>query len=368
MSLTKVEIADFRNITAIKFEPLALGFNLLYGHNGSGKTSLLEAIYYLSLGRSFRTPSIARVIRNTADKFVIFAQMLSSNNQVIPVGIERQQQGNSKIRIAGNDVQSVAELADLTPLQLINSQCYNLLCGAPLFRRKYLDWGVFYRNNHFLEVWRDFGQILKQRNAALRTKRPQKELDIWSQELTVKAQRLDQCRQEYIELLFPLLKETLAELITLHDLEITYQSGWDPLSTYADVLANSYEKDMHLGYTQYGPHRADFKIKIKRIEAKDILSRGQQKLFVCAMILAQGALLSASVNKKPIYLIDDLPAELDVVSRSNLITLLSKQETQVFVTAVEKNALSNIISMLPLKMFHVEHGNLTEVMQAQTVE
>ncbi len=361
MPLTRLEITDFRNLAAIALEPLSTGFNLLYGYNGSGKTSLLEAIYYLSLGRSFRSGAVGRIIRHTADKFCIFAQSAANGEQCIPIGIERQQQGDGKIRISGRDAQSVSELADLTPVQLINSHCYSLLDAGPVFRRKYLDWGIFYLNNDFLRIWRDYEQVLKQRNAGLRSRRPRKELDAWSEELANKAVLLDQARREYILSLLPILNDTVAELLAFPNLEIRYQPGWDDAVPYREILANFYEKDCLIGYTQNGPHRADLKITINGVVAKDILSRGQQKLFVCAMILAQGVLLKRCVNKAPIYLIDDLPAELDTVSRSKLITLLSKQDTQIFVTAVERDALSDVLSKLPLKMFHVEHGNVTEV-------
>jgi DNA replication and repair protein RecF len=361
MPLTRLDITDFRNLASINFEPLASGFNLLFGYNGSGKTSLLEAIYYLGLGRSFKSAAIGRVIRHTADKFRIFAHINPSADQTIPVGIERQLEGDIKIRIAGRDVYSSAELADLTPVQLIHSHSYHLLDGGPVFRRKYLDWGVFYLNNDFLRIWREYGQVLKQRNAALRRQSSKKEIDIWSEELISKATQLHTFRSDYTQALFPLLKSTVAELLPLPDLHLNYYRGWDAATDFGDVLAASFEKDMHMGYTQAGPHRADLKVSINKVLAKDFLSRGQQKLFVCAMILAQGALLNSRANKKPIYLIDDLPAELDIVSRTNLITLLSRQETQVFVTAVERQALSNVSSMLPLKMFHVEHGGITEV-------
>jgi DNA replication and repair protein RecF len=177
----------------------------------------------------------------------------------------------------------------------------------------------------------------------------------------LKAQQLDHLRREYTQNLFPVLKETLTQLLPLPGLRLNYYRGWDTETDLGEVLAVSLEKDLQMGYTQAGPHRADLKASINKVLAKDILSRGQQKLFVCAMILAQGALLNSTANKKPIYLIDDLPAELDIVSRTNLITLLSQQQTQIFVTAVERHALSNVLSMLPLKMFHVEHGNITEV-------
>jgi DNA replication and repair protein RecF len=360
MPLTRLDISDFRNLASISVEPIAAGFNLLYGFNGSGKTNLLEAIYYLSLGRSFRSSTISRIVRNSAEKFLIFGHTSPHGEQSIPVGIERQLQGDIKIRIAGRDVQSAAELADITPVQLIHSYCFNLLDGGPVFRRKYLDWGVFYLNNDFLRVWREYEQVLKQRNAALRSQRPYKELIIWTEELAVKAAQLHHLRMDYVERLLPILTETVPELLTLQHLKMEYQAGWDSDLAYQDVLMTAMEKDSYLGYTQFGPHRADLKITINRVNAKDILSRGQQKLFVCAMLLAQGALLNRCMNKKPIYLIDDLPAELDSVSRTKLIALLSKQETQVFVTAVEREALSDALSMLPLKMFHVEHGSIKE--------
>ncbi|MDR3490505.1 MAG: DNA replication/repair protein RecF [Gammaproteobacteria bacterium] len=361
MTLAHFDVVDFRNILSIEFDPLSVGFNFIYGLNGSGKTSLLESIYYLSRGRSFRSSAISRIIRRETNKFRVVAQIRTNEGQLYPVGIERQLQGDLKIRIAGKDVHSAAELAHLIPVQLINSHCYNLLDAGPSFRRKFLDWGVFYLNNAFLRVWRDYGLALKQRNAALRKFRPQKELDSWSKELANHAARLNEFRQDYIQLLLPLLNDTLPQLLNVSGLEMTYLPGWDDAQDYYELLSASYGKDSQLGHTQFGPHRADLKITINNISAKDILSRGQQKLFVCAMMLAQGALLQKGVNKKPIYLIDDLPAELDKVSRSNLIALLSKQETQIFVTAVEKSALSDSLSTVPVKMFHVEHGNLTEV-------
>src|SRR5579872_1803760 len=110
MGILRLDVEDFRNLASVKMEPNPLGFNLLYGANGSGKTSLLESIYYLGLGRSFRSTLAQRVMRNSASKFSIFAQIKTCLNASIPVGMERQLDGSMKIRIAGDDVQSVSEL------------------------------------------------------------------------------------------------------------------------------------------------------------------------------------------------------------------------------------------------------------------
>lgn len=361
MAFTRLDVANFRNLISTKLEPVVKGINFFYGLNGSGKTSLLEAIYYLSTGRSFRSLKIDRIVNNKSDSFSIFAQILAQSNQKIPIGIEREITGDVKMRIAGKDAHSISELASLTPVLLVNSNCYHYLDSGPIFRRKYLDWGVFYFSNDFMRVWKQYQRALKQRNAALRSHAPKKELEIWTKELADNAQLMDQFRNEYCQRLLPILIDTIADLLTLQNLEISYQRGWNENQTYQQVLENSIDRDMQLGYTQMGPHRADLRIIIKGIPAKDILSRGQQKLFVCAMILAQGALLNCCSNKRPIYLIDDLPSELDVLSRSKLMAVLSKQEAQVFITAVEREVIESYLVQPIAKMFHVEHGNINEM-------
>lgn len=367
MALIRLDIAGFRNLVSVNLEPLSQGFNFIYGNNGSGKTSLIEAIYYLSLGRSFRSSLNSRIICNSADKFSLFAHVLSPPHHSTPVGIERHQNGDLKIRISGKDAASNAELASLTPVQLINSNCFSLL-DAPIFRRKYLDWGAFYLTPEFIRYWRQFERALKQRNAALRGQLPRRELAVWSQELVENGMQLDQIRREYTQLLFPLLAETVQQLLPVKQIAISYQSGWDETLSYQDALQNSIEKDLQSGYTHCGPHRADLKITAQKVPAKDILSRGQQKLFVCAMLLTQGTLLHKSINKKPVYLVDDLPAELDSTSRSNLMTLLSKQEAQIFITAVERESLGDFLAHQPTKMFHVEHGTVQEVDNGSSIQ
>ena len=359
MALLRLEITDFRNICLAKMDSIANGFNVFYGCNGSGKTSLLEAIYYLSRGRSFRSSNAVHIINNSAEKFSIFAQIQAESQKLVPAGIERQRDGNTKIRISGQDNNSSTQLLELTPSLLINSNCFNLLDAGPVFRRKYLDWGTFYLTNDFLPAWKMYERALKQRNAALREKRAKKELDIWSAELARCAVLLDTLRRDYIEQLLPFLRLILAELIEIPELRISYYPGWDETLSYQDVMAQTINKDVYAGFTQLGPHRADLRISIKQTPAKDILSRGQQKLFICAMMVAQGAILYERVNRKPIYLIDDLPAELDSKSRSHLMELLAKQNAQVFVTAVEREALIRSCQ-IPMKMFHVEHGSVRE--------
>ncbi len=360
MSLIRLDIADFRNLNAVKLDPLASGFNLLYGNNGSGKTSLLEAVYYLSRGRSFRSSSAHHIIGHTAEKFSIFAQIQAENQQSTAVGIERVRNGDLRVRMRGQEGVSFTEVVELIPVLLMNSNCFNLLEAGPIFRRKYLDWGAFYRTNDFLRVWKQYERALKQRNAVLKARAAKKELAIWTSELVKNARQLDELRRDFVKQLLPFLQAALTELIVVPGLELSYYPGWDQGLDYQEAIDGMIDKDIYAGYTQIGPHRADFKMSIHRTPVKDILSRGQQKLFVCAMIVAQGAMLQQCANRKPIYLMDDLPSELDNHSRSNLMALLSKQEAQVFLTAVEYESLVDSDVSVPMKMFHVEHGNVRE--------
>jgi DNA replication and repair protein RecF len=363
MGLSYLDITNFRNLISVRLNPILQGFNVIYGNNGSGKTSLLEAIYYMSLGRSFRSTIVDRIVHRVADRFSLFSHFSSIADHIVPLGLERHQNGNIKIRINEQDAHSIAELAVFLPVQLMDTHCYKMLDGGPLFRRKYLDGGVFYFNPDFLRIWREFNRVLKQRNAALRAKVSYNELKVWSDELIQYAKKIHFLRKEYLDCLRPLLMDKVSTLLDISHVQVDYQPGWNQEQSYEEVIAQTLSKDYQLGYTQSGPHKADLSITMNQVPLKDILSRGQQKLSVCAMIIARGAVLLSHVNKRPIYLVDDLPSELDLTSRSRLVTLLSKQDAQLFVTGVERESWEELLkeTLLPRKMFHVEHGCLTEI-------
>ena len=358
MPITSLKVADFRNLAAVELAPYAHGLNLICGKNGSGKTSLLEAIHYLGLGRSFRSHLSTPLIRQSADKFSLYAQVVSETEHLIPVGAERDQQGSSKLRVAGKDIASITELAALLPILTINSQSHQLLESGPAFRRRYLDWGLFYQTEGFLTCWRHYERALKQRNVLLRERRLNNEIHVWTNELIKHGVLLDNMRREYVAQLLPLILTIAARLTDLSEIEMEYQSGWDNRDELAVVFKRHEADEMRLGHTLFGPHRADLDIKIQGVSAKHFLSRGQQKLLICAMILAQGMLLSTHKEQGLIYLVDDLPSELDPVSRQKLILLLKEQKTQVFITAIESNLIYDPVNDkgAPIKVFHVEHG------------
>lgn len=360
MPISTLNITHFRNITSAQLSPCLEGLNVICGENGDGKTSLLEAIYYLGIGRSFRSSSTTRLVQQTQDKFSLYTQIINEAAVTVPLGMEREANGSVRMRMAEQDMTNMAEIAALLPLRLINSQSHHLFESGPVYRRKYLDWGLFYCADDFLSCWRLYERTLKQRNSALRDRLPKNELSVWTDELVKHGTMLDQLRREHVANLTPFIEEIAQELLGFSDIKIAYQSGWQENQDYARVLSDHYLEEYSLGYTAYGPHRADLEITKNGVLVKHFLSRGQQKLLICAMILAQGLMLARHRNTSLIYLVDDLPSELDRLSRQKLVNLLAKQKTQIFITAIESEAVCDLIDQcsVPIKVFHVKHGSI----------
>lgn len=364
MTIKMLRISNFRNLASVELKPHCAGLNIVCGDNGGGKTSLLEAIHYLGLGRSFRTSTASRLIRHGEREFSLFIQLVTESDRDVGVGMMRDVSGTTRLRVNESDTASMTELASYLPIRLINSQSHHIFESGPTYRRKYLDWGLFYQNDAFLPSWRHYERVLKQRNAVLHERRPKRELDPWTDELVKYGLELDKMRKDYVTALAPLVAEMADSLLDLSELTFTYLPGWDESVSFAESLAESYPDEMRFGHTQCGPQRADLDIAVEGIPVKHFLSRGQQKLLICAMIIAQGKLLAARAKHGLIYLIDDLPAELDSLSRQKLLSLFSKQQTQIFITAIERNTICDLLGDkpdVPVRVFHVEHGNIVEV-------
>jgi DNA replication and repair protein RecF len=356
MLLSSLNINNFRNFENTHFD-FENQYNLFYGKNGSGKTSILEAIHYLALGRSFRSHLLRRIIKYGTDGFSIFGKIKQETN-FIAVGTERSISSGKHIRIAGEDAHSHLEITKLVPLQLLNQDSYRLLDDGPKARRQFIDWGLFHVEQNFLTLWRKVERILDQRNAAIRTSSKIDSINIWDKELSKFGLELHQQRKHYIETFIPIAQHILQKLLCDFSINISYFAGWDAERDLDSVLANNLKNDLRLGYTTSGPHRADLKLTIDKIPAKDAMSRGQQKLLLYGLQIAQGILLNKLTDKSCIYLADDLPAELDSQKQTLLANILLNLQSQIFVTGLTRNDLGNLFDSKNPKMFHVEQGRI----------
>lgn len=362
MPLKRLSVTAVRNLHPVTIYP-SPHINLIYGDNGSGKTSLLEAIHILGLARSFRSTRLQPVIQHQHEACTVFAELLLDNGVVTSMGITRSKHADYQIRIDGQSVRSTSQLADTLPLQLINPDSFRLLEGAPKQRRQYLDWGVFHVEHQFLSTWQRLQKSLKQRNSLLRRGRIERsQLAPWEAELVAASERIDQFRRAYLAKLKPVFEDVLARLVSLDELTLSYFRGWDKERDLQAVLDTQFERDCQLGHTQAGPQRADLRLRIKGMNAAEVLSRGQQKLVVCALKIAQGYLLKEYGRQQDcVFLVDDLPSELDEHHRKALCTLLEGLNCQVFITGVEAEQLARCWQKETLlTMFHVEHGHIVQ--------
>ncbi|WP_163134313.1 DNA replication/repair protein RecF [Agarivorans sp. Alg241-V36] len=353
MQIQNLGLQNFRNIKSANLSPNPK-LNVILGQNGSGKTSVLEAIYYLGFGRSFRSNRPSKVITYQQDSFVVFAQLDEHK-----IGLQKFKGGDTALRINKETVRSQAVLASLLPLQILHPEGYGLVDGSPKHRRAYLDWGVFHVEHQFHAAWQNYKRILKQRNALLKQTRQYQDLQFWDKQLVELALVVSEQRKKYVESITDTLSELVTEFLPEYQFDMAFYQGWDDKAALDVLLKQSFERDRLLGYTQFGPHKADLKFKFDGINAVDVISRGQLKLFVCALILAQGQHAQRTSGKKTVYLIDDFAAELDMSKRQLLAKCLQHNGSQVFVSAIEEQMLDGF-DLEGCTMFHVEHGVISD--------
>jgi len=386
MSVAKLITQNFRNL-----DGAALNFhsklNFFVGDNGSGKSSLLEALFFLGHGKSFRTSKADVLACHDKSHFVVSVK----NGKDCQLGLSRDiNSGLTNIKIDGERHSRLSELAKNIAVQIVTPESFKLFFGGPKERRRFVDLGMFHVKHDFSKQWKNFNRVLKQRNACIRVGTAVSDsgamLSYWTEQFCKMSLDVALVRQAYVSSLVAELDVWINLLLPNLQNRVTvqYLQGWPLKKELAAVLASNQEREFNYGYSLYGAHKFDVKFLLDKQSLETQLSRGQQKLFLLALTFAQAKLI-ASVNRvKPILLIDDIGAELDSNSRSMLSLAIEKLECQVFITAIESNVLqpffdrfcddedsnatgfvsdsllSQTSSTENYKVFHVKHGKVTE--------
>jgi DNA replication and repair protein RecF len=343
MILTSLHLQSFRCFTDTKFT-FHPAFNFISGQNGVGKTALLEAISLLSVGRSFRSREIQPLIHAHQDEMVLFANLQDAHT----LSIQKSRLSPTQIKINTQACFRTSELTAFLPSQIIYQDLFQIIDAGPAVRRQCLDWGMFHVKQNYHEYLKQYHQALKQRNALLKKRANASQFSHWNQTLSELAAWIDEARSAYFNLLYPAFKKILAQLGTF-DCELEYYNGWDKNGKQlTEVLESHYVADIQRQYTQFGIHHADLAITTETKKAKLYLSRGQQKILLLALKVAQAQLLS----KPLIYIWDDVCSELDEAHLERLSKLLKTIPGQFFISGVNVSQTS---------LFQRNEGQLIEL-------
>ncbi|MER2494259.1 DNA replication/repair protein RecF [Catenovulum sediminis] len=366
MYISKLAIHQVRNISSMEIKPHPY-CNIIVGENGSGKSSILEAIHVLGFGRSFRKSKIAELIQFGCSELTVFATAdIETSIDLIEssrFGIRKSKTGESEIRIQGNKARRLSQLSSQFPIISFTSDSLDLIDAGPSIRRRFIDWLVFHvkRDIEVAAIYRDFDKVLEQRNEALK-KGKRQEIRVWDPKLIELNYQIAQMRSEIIEQLnsemqgyYPKIESKFSEVKS----QLQYKQGWNSDLDYALLLDNNLDMDIRRKSTSAGSHRDDIYFTLDEKPVKNILSRGESKRFVLALLLSAERLIDKANDKNCIWIFDDIAAELDLESLKRTFSVSHDLKNQMFFTCIEKD-LPLIQQVIDYEhaVFHVKHGQL----------
>ncbi len=331
MEVSRLILRNFRNYEDAEI-PLSPKVNLIHGKNGAGKTSLLEALYLLSTGRSFLTSHLTDLIRKGTSHFYIEAHFNRDDvEQMLSIGFD----GKTK-RIHYNNTlfQNFSHVLGILPSVLYSPKDSNLIAGSPQERRRFLNIQLAQTDPLYVHHLMRYHRAMKHRNALLKVK-SESSIESWEQMMADSARYLMQKRRKLIDLLRPKVKTSAQELskeTDLFDLHYEPSISLKKVEIIEELFAKQRKKELIIGTTLIGPHRDDLHITYNKQEAKTFASEGQKRTCIASLKIAEWDILKAQTETIPLFSIDDFGVHLDPI-RTEILQEKLKHLGQVLLTS-----------------------------------
>lgn len=359
MFINQIKINGFRCYDAVDLE-FTKQINIFYGNNGSGKTSVLEAIYWLSTGKSFRSKKNKVLVNHHQEKFVLFSSFSQSdeiNQQTI--GVEFNKSNSKKtIRLNQTNINNQSQIAHTLPVVSIDPDSYLLIDKSPYYRRSFLDWLVFHVKPSYLNLWTQTTRCHRQLNALFKSKQID-QIDHWQQQYIKFATQLNTFRLDvFLQLKFKVEQKVKEFIPELDGFALNFYQGWNKDLNLSELLIKDKQKNFAYGNLYSGVHKMDIKCKVNAFSAMDVLSRGQKKIISIVFYLSFIELLTESTGLDPVICLDDLDAELDENKTNLLCEFIKTRNNQIFISTVDISKVTSLFD--DVAVFHVKHDKSIE--------
>lgn len=358
MYICKLLLKNFRNIKNLNIE-LSKGINIFYGNNAQGKTNILEAIYFSSIGRSHRT-HIDKELINFDEKNA-YIQILVKNKEIKEkIDIHIRKDNKKGIAINNIPIKKLGELFGILHIVMFSPEDLQLVKSGPSERRKFMDIELCQISNIYYYNIQQYYKILKQRNNLLKSIQKNNKMKdsifIWDEQLIEYGTKVIKYRKKFIENV-KIYSSNIHKKITnnIEDLDIIYKLNVSEDDFY-NKLTKNIEKDIFYGTTSFGPHKDDIIFLVNGIDVREYGSQGQQRSVSLSTKLSQIEIIKDERGTNPILLLDDVLSELDENRQNFLIESIKDIQTVITCTGTE-NILKNLFEKV--NIYNVKNGIVT---------
>lgn len=354
MICKKIKIRNFRNVASAEVE-FSEGVNLLIGENAQGKTNLLEAIFYPSVGRSFRGAHMPEMIRfgeSCSEISLDFRDARRDKNLTVRIFRDRQRQ----VELNGLKMEKLSDIVGSFRAVLFCPEHLSMIKAGPSERRAYMDMAISRLYPSYLRSLQNYSHLLRQRNALLKSAYGDRAtfdatVELWSAPLAKEAALISDMRLKFIRRASVYIADCFGEMTGERESPrvVYHGSSGQPEEEYShreatekkyfQLLSSSYDREIAAGATLWGVHKDDLDITLNGKSARIYASQGQQRSLALAMKLAEGEITREEFGDYPVFLFDDVLSELDGSRRDYLLHKI--RDKQVIITACEPSLLSS---------------------------